>query len=156
MPAAVKVEEAGLPVVAIVASGFQATCRAHAATFGHAVRTAIYPGVIMTDDQETFQEKVLGPVLDGVILGLTAEDGSPAEFEDISQPQVQAMAAGTVDEVQELFLSRGWSDGLPIVRRPPIVSRRFFASQTERPTMLSASLNPPAARSVRGTSPSTA
>ncbi|MFW2380163.1 MAG: UGSC family (seleno)protein, partial [Acidimicrobiales bacterium] len=61
-----------------------------------------------------------------VVAGLTLAV-SKVDVEDPEPSALQIAASGTIDEVNELFLERGWSDGLPFV--PPTRDRveRFLA-----------------------------
>jgi hypothetical protein len=124
-------EEHGIPAVAIVATGFLYQAAVTAKALGSPdLAIAEYPGVIPFDTEEELREKTRTTVLEGVIAALTAEvDASHAGEPD---PEPRAIVVrGTLDEVQEHFDARGWSDGLPIV--PPTRDRvEAFLSWTPR------------------------
>jgi hypothetical protein len=119
--ATVRVEEAGIPAVGIIASGFELTARALASSFNHPTQKAIYPGVIMTDDETTFRDKISGPVMQGIIDGLTRPDRQ-ADAESAPEPAPRdIVAVGTLDDIHAAFAAEGWTDGLPVV--PPTLKR---------------------------------
>jgi hypothetical protein len=127
----VKVEEAGIPTVGIVASGFELTARALAASFNHPTQKAIYPGVIMTDDDATFRGKVIGPVMDGIVEGLTGPDRQAAGSGPAEPAPRDIVAVGGLDDIYDAFAAEGWTDGLPIV--PPTLDRvDAFLAFTDR------------------------
>jgi len=95
----------------------------------------VYPGVILTDTSDVFRDKVRNVIIDGVTRALTAraepsrvvaEPESPRPESPEPEPR-QVVVSGSFDEVQETFIDRLWSDGLPIV--PPTLDRvdRFLA-----------------------------
>src|SRR5262249_47786056 len=90
-----------------------------------AVPTALaeYPGVIPTDTEEEYDTKVTTAVVPAVgggvaarLTGKVSDDAGPGEPEP---PPV--LCSGSLDEVQEYFEERLWTDGLPIV--PPTRDR---------------------------------
>lgn len=124
-------EEHGIPAVAIVATGFLYQAAVTAKALGSPdLAIAEYPGVIPFDTAEELQEKVRTGVLEGVVAALSSDVAASAA--DEAEPEPRAIAVrGTLDEVQEHFDARGWSDGLPIV--PPTRDRvEAFLSWTPR------------------------
>jgi hypothetical protein len=127
MRAANVCERAGVPAVAIGATGFDAMGRviARSMGIGH-VPIAVYPGVILTDDTKTFDEKVVGTVVPQVIDALTGRlDGdrtdSNTDGRTVEPSRTEVVYAGDLDAIQEKFLAEQWSDGLPVI--PPTVER---------------------------------
>ena len=120
----------------ILAQGFERTCAAMAKLFGYPVRTAFFPGVVMTTPEDAFRDYTLGPVLTGIVRGLTVDEqdavtaaGGGASSEPA--PEMIVMR-GTIDEVQERFHHEGWTDGLPVI--PPTIERvNDFLRFTDRP-----------------------
>jgi hypothetical protein len=133
MRASAAVERAGVPAIAIGATGFEAMGKAVARAMGIAdVPIVIYPGVIPTDTSDVFREKVRSVVAPAVEHALTArmEDSSPATKSQEPAPR-DIVFSGVFDDVQEAFLDRQWSDGLPVV--PPTVDRvERFLRWTDR------------------------
>ena len=135
MRAVATAEEASLPAVGVVSSGFEAMARSIAAIFGDdEPRLAVYPGAIQTDTDETFGHKVKDVVLDQIEAALQqSKSGVAIEAADIEPEPGQVVFTGSLDEVEEHFLDRGWSDGLPII--PPTQDRvdRLLAATNEDP-----------------------
>ena len=135
MRAVATAEEASLPAVGVVSSGFEAMARSIAAIFGDdEPRLAVYPGAIQTDADETFGHKVKDVVLDQIEAALQqSKSGVAIEVADVEPEPGQVVFTGSLDEVEEHFLDRGWSDGLPII--PPTQDRvdRLLAATNEDP-----------------------
>lgn len=99
------------------------------------VPIAVYPGVMLTDDDGSFGTKVrellVDQLIDG-ILGKGRPDGSAAAPPQETGPRAREIVfAGSYDEVTEHFLARSWSEGLPIV--PPTIDRvESFLRFTDR------------------------
>jgi hypothetical protein len=129
------VEQAGIPSLALVASGFtrQARATARSIGLGH-VWLAEYPGVIPNDSDATFNEKVASHVVPNLFAGF--EQLSTGFDVDAAAPAVEPQARevvfqGTFDDVQDYFDRHLWSDGLPVV--PPTVQRvEAFLRYTDR------------------------
>jgi hypothetical protein len=88
MRAVATAEEANLPAVGVVSSGFEAMARAIASIFGDdEPRLAVYPGSIQTDTDETFRHKVRDVVLDQVEAALRRSKGGVAIEEVKVEPE---------------------------------------------------------------------
>ena len=85
----------------------------------------------MTENTTSFRAKVLGPVLDSIVNGLTSTI-RPVAADSSPEPGPQDIVAeGSLDEIEEHFLRMGWSEGLPIV--PPTRDRvQQFLRFTDR------------------------
>jgi len=144
MRAVATAEEANLPAVGVVSSGFEAMARAIASIFGDDdPRLAVYPGSIQTDTDETFRHKVRDVVIDEVEAALRRSKGGVAiEEAEIEPDPREVVFTGSLDEVQEHFLTQGWSDGLPIVPPTPDRVDRFLAATGEDPDTVLGSLPP--------------
>jgi hypothetical protein len=138
MRACAVVEKAGIPAIAIGGEGFtrmgQALARGLQIPY---VPIMTYPGQILTDTSEVFNEKAF-EIAAGIIRELTADNVEP-QREDADEPvddsrgydPTTIVATGNLDQIQELFYDRHWSDGLPIV--PPTIQRiDQFLSKTQR------------------------
>lgn len=131
MRAAAAIETAGWPAVAIGSRGFTGMGQILARTLGvEGVPIAEYPGVILTDDDDTFDRKVAEALVPQVVAGLTA--GGPNaptrgvhEIDPPASPR-DIVFSGTLDEVQEHFLARQWTDGMPIIPPTPDRMERFL------------------------------
>ena len=135
MRAVAVAEEANLPAVGVVSSGFEAMARSIASIFGDdEPRLAVYPGSIQTDTEETFGQKVRDVVLDQVADALQRSKGGVAIAAAEAEPEPrQVVFTGSLDEVEEHFLARGWSDGLPIIPPTPDRVDRFLAATKADP-----------------------
>lgn len=136
MRACAAVERCGVPAVAIGATGFEAMGRAIGRAMGIShVPIVVYPGVILTDTADTFRQKMRDGVVTAVASALTArvdKSDSTSEPPARTPGPRDVVYSGTLDDVQEEFLHRRWSDGLPII--PPTVERvERFLRWTDRP-----------------------
>lgn len=129
------VEQAGVPSLALVSSGFMRQARATARSIGlDHIWIAEYPGVIPNDTDETFAEKVRTHVVESLFEGFAQlEKGfDVAAAGAMAEPASRDIVfTGTFDEIQDHFDAQLWSDGLPIV--PPTTERvEAFLRFTDR------------------------
>ena len=135
MRACLAVEQAGVPALALVSTGFLRQARATARSLGvQHVWLAEYPGVIPNDTDEVFAAKLRDAVVPSLFDGFgrlargfdTEADAGAADAE----PR-DVVFRGTFDEVQDRFDELQWSDGLPVV--PPTLERvERFLCYTDR------------------------
>ncbi|MDO8672327.1 MAG: UGSC family (seleno)protein, partial [Dehalococcoidia bacterium] len=118
--ASIEAEKAGIRTCSIVAGAFAPQARAVSQAMGFSnLALAEYPGVILFDRAEEFQERVAGAVVDQIVdslarsLEMTVVEAEPGPRDIVF--------AGTLDEVQEHFHKKLWSDGLPVI--PPTIER---------------------------------
>ena len=130
MRAVATAEEANLPAVGIVSSGFEVMARSVAKVFGDdEPRLAVYPGAIQTDTDDTFGRKVRDVVLDQIEEALQRSKPAAVDQDiEIEPAPREVVFTGSLDEVEEYFLSKGWSDGLPIIPPTPDRVDRFLAA----------------------------
>lgn len=120
-------ESAGVRTVAIVGHNFEGVARALRTSLGiEHVPLVSYPGpsLILTDSPEEFERKVLADVVPQITSALTApptardQDAMP----DDDPGRVSGVVmSGTLEEIQDVFTLRRWTDGLPII--PPTAAR---------------------------------
>lgn len=124
-------EETGVPGVAIVSTGFMKQARATARAMGVPdISIAEYPGVIPMDSLDVLADKVWSFVVPSVVDALGNEKPKSETSGDEPAPG-DIVFAGTLDEVQEYFDAKEWSDGLPIV--PPTLEKvNSFLEWTDR------------------------
>ncbi len=140
--ASVTAEKAGVRTVSLVGKGFAGQARLIGEALGiRNLAIAEYPGVIMNDDDETFREKVAGSLVDQIVAGIATQ----AELADRSTPDPaprDIVCAGTLDDIQEHFYERGWTDGLPI--NPPTIAavERFLQFTPRKPDEVIGALLP--------------
>ncbi len=114
-------ERLGIPSVSIIASGFMKQAAVTSKGMGIPFAIAEYPGVPMVDSDETLRSKVIDHLLPAVIKGLTARKVE-AEVVTEREPEPGSVVfEGSLDEVEQHFHARMWSDGLPII--PPTRQR---------------------------------
>lgn len=133
MRAAAEVERTGIRSVAIVGKGFDMLARTIAKAEGlTSSLVAVYPGIVLTDSDEVFERKVNEVLVPLVLEGLTgsddppdpaaSSDGDASDIEESHEPS-EIVASGDYDDIQEHFLRKLWTDGLPIV--PPTRKKVF-------------------------------
>jgi hypothetical protein len=90
---------------------------------------AEYPGVVAVDSREELQQKVNNTLVNNVVQAFTRPVIQSAKARE-PEPQ-DIVFAGTLDEIQDFFIKRQWSDGLPVI--PPTLDRvEKFLSFTDR------------------------
>ncbi|HXF67989.1 MAG TPA: hypothetical protein VNK67_14995 [Burkholderiales bacterium] len=118
--AAALIEQLGIPTASIVASGFLRQAEVVKSGLGFALALAEYPGAPMVDSDEELRRKVEATLAPGIVRALT--QGAPARSPAHEEPEPGSVVfSGTLDEVQEYFDRRLWSDGLPVI--PPTRDR---------------------------------
>ncbi len=123
--AAIAAESAGIPSVSIVCEGFEG--QAGATGRGHGfddMALAVTVGHVDAQSADVMIDNFVTHTVDRIVAGLTDDEAStePAAAEQAGEPAaVDTVAKGTVDEINRLFLQRGWSDGLPVI--PPTRER---------------------------------
>jgi len=110
-------ERLGIPTVSLVSSGFQQQAGAIAKGIGLSLPIAVYPGHPMVDTVEEVVAKTDAHLLQAVIDGLAAPRNAPLAIVAGEPEPGSVVFRGTLAAVQEHFLERLWSDGLPII--PP-------------------------------------
>ena len=123
-------EKAGVPTVTIVETGFMLQAQSIARALGvNGLPIAEYPGAISVDSKELFAQKLKQVVTEQLVKGLRTPIH---EAEETDEPSPREIAfSGTLDQVDEFFYDRLWTDGLPIV--PPTIDRvEEFLRYTDR------------------------
>ena len=126
-------EAAGIPTVAIVCAGFEKAARLVARAGGlPSPRLLEYPlpniGAQTRDDLYVSSL----PLVDNLVALLTSDpSGESADIKSSSAAPRAVVFKGNLDEVNDHFQERVWSDGLPIV--PPTLDRvDAFLRHTKR------------------------
>jgi hypothetical protein len=112
-------EKAGIRSVSVVTKAFMGQAAAISGLLGLDLPIAEYPGVITTDDDETFERTVVDEVVPGILAGLAREQHQPPPPKRPSPSRI--VVRGDLDAIQRDFDARMWTDGLPIV--PPTINR---------------------------------
>lgn len=120
---AVTIEQAGIPVVVVTATGFSTLARLSAKAGGvDGMRLAEYPGTLGNATPSTIEEKIKTVLIDQIVDGLTrpsAESESAAIGAAWDQRKI--VFTGTLEQVNKFFTDNEWTDGLPII--PPTRER---------------------------------
>jgi hypothetical protein len=124
MRAVAEIEAFGIPAVGLLAEGFAKQGRAIARAKGLLnARIATYPGVILADDEATLRQKsatYLYPMVQSALL-TTFDVQTPDEFQSVREAEYErqytTVYTGSLMNVQDFFVDRQWTDGLPII--PP-------------------------------------
>jgi hypothetical protein len=121
--ASAAVEQAGVPSVSVISSGFLKQAAVVARGLGLPdLAIAEFPGVPMTDSTDDLRRKVEEQLLPRIIAGLTAKIQGKAPVRVSTYPAPRDIVCrGTLDAVDDYFYRHFWSDGLPIM--PPTVRR---------------------------------
>jgi len=139
--AAAIAERAGVPSVSIVTTPFREQAAVVAKGVGMpALPIAEYPGVPMTDGPETVRAKV-ERLIDAIVDGL-ARPVETALTRAVEPAARDVVFRGTLDQVQEFFYARLWTDGLPVI--PPTIPRveRFLEFADRSPAEVIGTLSP--------------
>lgn len=123
-------ERAGVPSTTIVATAFLRQAAANSRGEGMAdLCVSEFPGVIMTQSDEELLRNTTEVLVPNIIRELTRTTTTAAE---VVEPEPRSIIfKGTLDEVNEYFLEKQWTDGLPIV--PPTIERvEAFLRFTDR------------------------
>ena len=121
MRASIAAESAGIPSVSIVCDGFAGQARATARGLGYdGLPLAVTVGHVDAQPYDVMVRNFLDATVDLIVAGLTARDDE-GDAEHAEPAALDIACRGTIDDVNALFVERGWSDGNPIV--PPTVDR---------------------------------
>ena len=110
-----------MPSVSLVCEGFERQATATARGLGFdGLPVAVMRGHVDAQSVETMLAALIDYTLAQVIEGLTKPivDSGVGSHEPAA---LEGAACGSIDEINRLFVERGWSDGLPIV--PPTRER---------------------------------
>ena len=121
MRAAIAAESAGIPSVSIVCDGFAGQANATARGLGFdGLPLAVTIGHVDTQNAEEMTANFIGETVEVIIEGLTNAD-EPTNSTNHEPSAVDIVFSGSIDEVNERFVAKGWSDGSPII--PPTKDR---------------------------------
>ena len=126
-------EKAGVPSVSIVATPFIRQAGIIAKGLGMpGLSIAEYPGVPMTDSPETVSEKAATHLVEPIVQGLARSGVTDKKAEATTVINARDIVfRGTLAEVQDHFIAREWSDGLPIIP-PTLATVLAFLRYTDR------------------------
>jgi hypothetical protein len=121
MRAAIAAETVGIPSVSLVCEGFERQALATGRGLGFdGLRLAVLRGHVDTQTSDDMVAAFISQTVDEVIRGLT--DSVAVEGAVNTEPAaIDIVADGTIDEVHQLFVEHGWSDGSPFI--PPTRQR---------------------------------
>lgn len=117
MRASAVAERAGVPVVSLICESFVRGAQAVANGVGFPnMPIAVIPGHVDTQTYDELKTNIETVTLPKVLEGLTIQPPQPKK-ELSEQTPMSIVFRGSYEEVNKFFLTRGWSDSLPIV--PP-------------------------------------
>ncbi len=132
--AAVASEAAGVPSVSIVCESFDGQAIATARGFGfEGLPLAVTVGHVDAQSASDMESNFVDHTVDAIVAGLTGASAARNGTNGTASPGDRDMGestalgpydtaiSGSVDEINDAFAERGWSDGLPIV--PPTRDR---------------------------------
>ncbi len=125
-------EDAGLPSVSLVSDGFLGQAKVITKALRYSslpvARLVGHPGAQSEDD---LKRNIREVTAQQVITGLTQQGADVGEDDAEPNPEVPVLI-GSLEEVNDHYLRREWSDGLPII--PPTRERiERFLAHTRRP-----------------------
>ena len=114
------VESLGIPTVTLCCDGFQTPGRFTAKGEGYPnLPFSIHPGHVNTTANEQVYRNAIEVMTDQVVKALTVQ---PPDAKPAREPgKRDVILAGSLEEINEVFYDREWSDGLPIV--PPTLDK---------------------------------
>lgn len=122
MRASIAAEKAGIPSVSLVCQGFEgqslATGRGHGLDD---MKLGVLVGHVDAQSTDLMTKNFIDVTLQEVISGLTDSAATTAVAHNGELAALDVAASGSIDEVTQIFVQRGWSDGLPFL--PPTQAR---------------------------------
>lgn len=128
--ASIVVEKLGIPTVTLCCDGFKTAGSFTAKGEGYPnLPFATHPGHVNTTENGQVYKNAVDLMLDQVIKGLTVQ---PKDTKPKKEPKPRdVIFAGSYEEVNEYFMEKEWSEGLPIV--PPTLEKvDEFMKYTDR------------------------
>ncbi|NNE95223.1 MAG: hypothetical protein HKN24_04270 [Acidimicrobiales bacterium] len=128
MRASIAAELAGIPSVSLVCEGFigqgRATGRGHGLDD---LPLGVLVGHVDAQPTDEMLKNLADVTVEQVVVGLTEARSEGADGEAAEPTALDIVVSGTIDEINERFVERGWSDGSPFL--PPTRERveRFLA-----------------------------
>jgi len=108
-------EEAGYPTSSLVCEGFLGQAAATTIGLGMKLPLAKVPGHTQAQSADELRRNVLEVTLEQAVGNLTVEMAAAGEEREPGARDV--VCVGGMDEVNQVFIDKEWSDGLPII--PP-------------------------------------
>lgn len=107
--------------MSLVCEGFERQAAATARGLGFdGLPLAVLRGHVDAQSLETMVASFLDRTFDQVVAGLTGAIADDGDL-DAEPAALDVVATGPIDEINRVFVERGWSDGLPVV--PPTRDR---------------------------------
>lgn len=143
----VGVEERGCPTVSIVAEVFVDDARRTASSLGlDAIPLLIMPSGFTNRDADEV-DRMLAPVIDRLDDLMRADVPATDLAARVQPAAIETIDGGdpmvSIEQFNERFLERGWSDGLPLVAPTPAAVERMLAQTSlPRDTVIAKALYP--------------
>lgn len=109
----------GIPAASIISSPFLKQAEVVKKGLGVPLAIGVYPGVPLLDSDEELAKKVEEVLAPGLLAGLTGEVPTDDNVSEASREPASGSVvfSGTLQQVQDHFHEKMWTDGLPII--PP-------------------------------------
>lgn len=133
MRASIAAESADIPSVSIICEGFAGQAAATARGMGYdGLPLAVTIGHVDAQSAEEMTAHFIQTTVEDIIAGLTTEEMLDAA-QSAEPAALDIAVSGSIDEINDHFISMGWSDGNSII--PPTVERieRFLAGSGHDP-----------------------
>jgi hypothetical protein len=131
--ATIAAEREGIPAAAIIATQFLPFARAVAKSLGAANPVIVeYPGAPMNDSDEQLRDKVANVLVPKILEGWSQRNSAGAQIKAAPEPAPREIIfRGSLQQVQDHFYDRLWTDGLPVMP-PTLALIEEFLRYTDR------------------------
>ncbi len=121
MRASIAAEAAGYPSVSIICEGFEGQAQATGRGLGFdGLPVSVTVGHVDAQTAEEMEANFISVNVDQIVHGLMTPI-DPGSFEAVEPSALDVVATGSIDHINQLFVEKQWSDGLPII--PPTRDR---------------------------------
>ncbi|MDA3040236.1 MAG: hypothetical protein O3C27_12065 [Actinomycetota bacterium] len=121
MRASIAAESAGIPSVSVICDGFAGQARATARGLGYdSLPLAATIGHVDAQSYDVMRQNFIDSTIDQIVAGLTGDEEG-AQSDNAEPAALDLVFTGSVDEVNDYFILRGWTDGNPVI--PPTIDR---------------------------------
>ncbi len=121
MRASIAAESVGIPSVSIVCDGFAGQASATARGLGYdGLPLAVTVGHVDAQSADLMRSNFIEHTIDQIVEGLL-DDSTEIDEANAEPAALDIVATGTIDEINAIFLTHGWTEGHPVI--PPTRGR---------------------------------
>ena len=142
----IELEKKGIPSVFVVDEPFKIDVQITCDKEGMSLLRRVYvehPCGNMEDDK---YPAVIDQLVECITKPLSAEEISPPERK--LPPRTRLVFKGDIEEVNDFFYRRGWTDGLPIIPPTEALVQKMLAGTTHPPEKIVTTIMPPETQTV--------